>query len=613
MKFPGQTASVLTGLLATSLLTVGMASAQTGGLEALVEKAQTAMDQNEWQQALDFNRQAITRYGGDAALKSYGAQFGSIYYRKGLCEMKLKRWQDAITSFETCYRDFPNKGVGSTGGNVFQKLALLKWGEAAMAAGQWQVALGRFAKFTEERDRIRDAFPQGSFHINTAICHYKLGQVAAGNESLEIAIRNKQHFPTPEVGIVAAFQELVRASIATKSEQALLDFIGKNRGELTISAAEMRRFNAVFLGLAGNALTADMTRTAIAVYQFVGSDGFGADAPDVVRLSALAVIHEKRGNVRGALAAYRQLEDYYRASPGRAANLYQLVRCAALVGEMDLARESARTLFATFPDSPKLTELREAGLSFSEEELAEKVPPLSLPFPVPDTILPAGDGFSVAIDLYQGRKYVEAKDAFVSLRKQAEASSPVDEATAAFAGYQVAECLRKTADWKNLAKYNSTVPTSAVLGEDRLRQLEINGLWELARLKSWERLELACAARMKSLLPPDQRAQVACCLGLALEGLKRPEEALDAYQIALTADAGASEDVARQAALRILAIHLEDSTVRDQMDGKTPVESQDYSPLKEAAAVANLFEMSFGAGASLPQEFLPFLKFAAGK
>ncbi|RYD37866.1 MAG: tetratricopeptide repeat protein, partial [Verrucomicrobiaceae bacterium] len=175
------------------------ATAQDKGLGGIIERATAAMDAGEWQEAFDLANRAVRLYGEDDPRKVYGAQFGSVYYRKGLCEMKLKRWEDAMRSFEICYRDFPN--TAGDKGNIYQKMALLKWGEAAMGAEKPQVAIGYFAKFLEERDRTRDVFPQGSFYINLAICHYKLGHLPEGNDNLEIAIRNKGHFPTPDTGI----------------------------------------------------------------------------------------------------------------------------------------------------------------------------------------------------------------------------------------------------------------------------------------------------------------------------------------------------------------------------------------------------------------------------
>lgn len=251
------------------VLSIPASAAQDDDLGTLVNNALTAMKEEKWEEALSFNAQAVERYGGNQPLKLFGPKFGSIYYRKGICEMKLRKWNDAIASFETCYRDFPNPEGGVGRDNPFHKMALLKWGEAAMGAENWELAISQFQKFLAERDKERDTYPQGPFHIGMAVCHYKLGRIPEGSEHLEIAIKNKISFPTPETGIVAGFQELVLACIVKRNEQALLDFITKNRGELIIDPYLMQQYSRVFMKLAGDAVAADMDRAAFALYQFI--------------------------------------------------------------------------------------------------------------------------------------------------------------------------------------------------------------------------------------------------------------------------------------------------------------------------------------------------------
>ncbi len=587
------------------------AFSQNEGLEALVEKSRVAMEGSRWEEALDLNSQAVARFGQEQPMRRYGAQFGVIHYHKGLCEMKLKRWQEAMRSFETCYRDFPNEGV--TRNNQFQKMALLKWGEAAMGAGDWELAISRFAKFTDERDKNRDRFPQGAFHINLAVCQYKLGNLPAGNENLEIAIRNKENFPTPESGIIAGFQALVEAAIAKRDEQALLDFIVKNRGELVIGPVEMANYSGVLLKLAGDALAAGMQRAAIAVYQFVPS--MEAGPADIIKLAAIALVHERNGNVRGAFAAYQQLEFYFPGAPDREEHLYHLVRTATLVGEADLARLYAGRLLRDFPQSPRLAEIRESGMEIPETEAT--TPPVKATETVPVGMpLPATPSFTAAIDLYQGRKYQEAKAAFSEINTRANAGNSPDDKTAVFAAFYETECLRKLGDLDGLAKALRKMERDPALGGHRLRQLEIDTLWESVGAKDWERIDQLARTRLHERLPGDQRAQVAFCHGLALEKLDRPLEALVALNAAMTADAGASEEIARQAALGVLRIHRADPGVQAALTGSGASDDNRESPgffrLKEAAAVAFLFELTLGAGTPLPPEFKEFLKHRAG-
>ena len=571
------------------------AGGENGGLEGWVAKSQVAMDRNRWEDALDLNKRVVSRYGQGNPRAVYGAQFGAVYFRKGICEMKLKRWDEAMKSFEICYRDFPNEGADQ--GNIYQKLALLKWGEAAMGAEAWEMAIQRFSKFTNERDRQRDSFPQGIFYVSLAVCQYKLGHLPEGNENLEIAIRNKADFPTPDSGIVAGFQALVETAITHKDEPALLDFIGKNRGGLIIQQEEMQKFATVFLKLAGDALAGGMQRAAVAIYQFIPDSDDGAT--ERVKLAAMALIHEKNGNVRGAFAAYRQLERYFPKAAEREENLYHLVRTAVLLEEEDPAKLYAGRLLAEFPKSGRLREIREAGIEFPETS----IPALPLK---QEAAVPAGSArphtpeFTAAMGLYQGRKYQEAKMAFSKIHGQA------DTETAIFAKFYLTECLRKLGDLDGLAEAVESLEKKPFLGTARLRQLRIDSLWKAVRTKSWDLLEPLASEWLDHELPSDQRAQVALCHGLALENLGQRIEALDAYHTAMTADAGASEEIAREAALSVLRIHHSDPNVQAALVGSTQ-DSLGFSHLKEAVAVASLFEATLAAGAALPQEFKCFL------
>lgn len=595
--------SPLISLSAVWLLSIP-AFSQNESLEALAEKSQTAMKEEKWQQALDFNTQAVNRYGQSEPLRKYGAQFGTIYYHKGVCEMKLKRWQDAMRSFESCYRHFPNEGADR--GNVFQKMALLKWGEAAMGAGQWELAVSCFTKFRDERNTLSDDFARGAFYINLAVCHYKLGHFPEGSENLEIAIQNKTDFPTPDAGIIAGFQALVEAAIAKPDEQVLLDFIAKNRGGLVIDPVEMERNSGAFLKLSGDALAAGMQRAAIELYQFVPA----TEAGEAIRLAAIALIHEKHGNVRGAFAAYQQLEQYFPAAANREESLYHLIRTAWLLGESDLARLYAGRLLKDFPNHPHLEELRTAGIQFSENDAAR--PPLKIVEPIiAAKPHPASREFTNAIDLYQGRKYREAKAAFEKIQHRLKASTPPDRDASTLAAFYNMECLRKLGDLDGLAAALRAFTKEPSLGSHRLRQLEIYTLWDAVRAKNWERLESLANERLQERQPGDQRAQVAYCLGLALENLGRPQEALNAFNTAMTADAGASEEIARNAALHVLGIHQADPEVRAALAKWETSVAEPNCPgllrVKEASAVTALFELTLGAGMPLPDEFNEFL------
>lgn len=221
--------------------------------------------------------------------------------------------------------------------------------------------------------------------------------------------------------------------------------------------------------------------------------------------------------------------------------------------------------------------------------------------------------YASAMDLYQARKYKEAKEKFAAVKLRFKPILNMENSPAALAGFHELECMRKLGDLDGLATALQTFIKDPLTRETQLRQLELYILWDAVRTKSWDRLEILAKERAETPLTAEQRAQVAYCHGLALEGLNRPQEALIPYETAVTADAGASEEIVRQATLRILAIHYADPEVKNAIKvWGTDNENKNgkgYSDVKEAAAVAKLFEMSLGAGTALPAEYKTFLKY----
>lgn len=228
--------------------------------------------------------------------------------------------------------------------------------------------------------------------------------------------------------------------------------------------------------------------------------------------------------------------------------------------------------------------------------------------------IPEPPDFSGAMDLYQARRFTEAKARFAAVKQQFAPVRTLKNNPGALAAFYELECLRKLGDLDGLAAALQGFSKDALTDETQLRQMELYLLWDAVRGKNWELAGRLANERAKTRLPGDQRAQVAWCHGLAVENLGRPHEALFLYQTAMTADAGASVEIARQAALRVLAIHKADPAVQAAIkawgakdEDKT---SQGRAALLEAAAVARLYELALGGGTPLPAEYknLPAFK-----
>lgn len=400
---------ILSPLLGAFLAVTFVAAPAQAQLEdtpqSLNAQATNEMKAGKWAEAHKLLKKCTDRFDKVAATL-YGPQFGVTWYRKGYCELKLKMYDDAMKSFETCYKKYSNKNKEG-GGNVYNKKALLYWGQAAQGAEDWGLAIRMYKKFLEERDKTKeaDSYQRGAFYIWMSICNFKLEKIAEGIQHFETALKNKVEFATPEAGIVAAFQTLVDAVIEKRDEKALLAFIDQNRADIVIEPYDMQPYSPLFLGLAGKAYNADMERSAFVLYQLIPptqvmledaksrlarlggrvgiKDGArvirGQNLKDsievleknvssggpheVIQLSATAFLHEKYGNVRGAFAAYEQLELVYSKSKKREKHLYNLTRTASMIGEI-LSTEKYGSLFLkTFPNSEHVPAVRRMMLT----------------------------------------------------------------------------------------------------------------------------------------------------------------------------------------------------------------------------------------------------------
>lgn len=231
--------------------------------------------------------------------------------------------------------------------------------------------------------------------------------------------------------------------------------------------------------------------------------------------------------------------------------------------------------------------------------------------------VPEPRDFAEAMDLYQARKHAEARARFVAVKERYRPIEGLEDSVSTLAAFYEMECLRKEGNLDGLAAALQKFTKGPLSREYQARQLELYVFWDAVRTKSWERLETLARERSNMRLPGDQRAQIAYCQGLALENLQRSDEALISYNIAITADAGASVEITRQAALRILGLYHRDPEVIAALKiralGKETAPPKAAAKLASAEAMANLFQRSLGAGLSLPSEFREFLKTASGK
>lgn len=228
--------------------------------------------------------------------------------------------------------------------------------------------------------------------------------------------------------------------------------------------------------------------------------------------------------------------------------------------------------------------------------------------------------YAEAIDLYQGRNYEEAREKFAEVRENYKKLIALPDNHSSLAAFFEMECLRKLErldDLKEARDRFLPADRESLTRPHQLRQLELYNMWDAVRTADWGRLELICRERLEQKMPGYQRAQVGYCMGLALEGQQRPIEAINAYNIAMTADTGASEVITANAALNALRLYSEDELVQQAVRFKgTPDEDPNSAAtarIQEAAALASLYELTLGGGSPLPEKFRYLLDHLPGE
>lgn len=220
-----------------------------------------------------------------------------------------------------------------------------------------------------------------------------------------------------------------------------------------------------------------------------------------------------------------------------------------------------------------------------------------------------------ALDLYEGRKYAEAMNAFIKVKNRYMRMFPgLPNNPGVMASYYELECLRKLNDLEGLRVALQKFKKGNLTRKVPLQQIEIYLLWDAIRANlNQEALKIVEQYEGKRL-PGHQRAQIAYCHGRALEGLsKPPHEILLAYQTAITADAGASQSLVRDAILRSLEILNNDQEVKDakrtfdESDGQELIRG--FTKVMEAAGLCSMFQIQLATGEPLPQKYRHFLSY----
>jgi hypothetical protein len=225
--------------------------------------------------------------------------------------------------------------------------------------------------------------------------------------------------------------------------------------------------------------------------------------------------------------------------------------------------------------------------------------------------------YAAAIDLYEGRKYKEAQEAFAAVKERCKPLATIPDNFHTLAAFHEMECLRQLGDYEGLATALKSFIKDPLTRENQLRQLDLYIMWDAVRALAWDRVLIIASERDAEVLPGYQRAQVAYCKALALDNLGRGGEAVIEYNIAMTADSGASEILAQQAGLKALGVYHKDQEVQLAMQNwGTKDENKNtpgYTRLTEAAVLAVFYLKYLSLGKALPAELMAFEKYVAAK
>ena len=72
------------------------------GIDVAWSNSLTSMRAKKWAEAHAVLSKACRTFDG-RAMQLFGPKFGWFWYHKGYCELKLKKWDDAMESFKKCY------------------------------------------------------------------------------------------------------------------------------------------------------------------------------------------------------------------------------------------------------------------------------------------------------------------------------------------------------------------------------------------------------------------------------------------------------------------------------------------------------------------------------
>lgn len=481
-------------------------------LQGLFEKAGELMEAGNWEEALKPLDIILTDFA-EGALEEYGPMFGVMHYRKGFCLKNLKRFEEALAAYQTCYDKFPNApGTPPAKKNPVFELARLEMGIIKQAMGKHEEAIKDYEAFAAA-PAPAGTYDDTAFRIQAAACYTKAGRPERGRQLIEQLFQAPAgpNAPRPDAlmrALLTLVDDWTSATDAAAAAQEAHRFLDTYGSRFRVPAFDMQRFefNNRLLALARKAADNQQSTLAIRLISLMASTSdvlddlqgraqrmlpavsdalqkeiektkaqlTSPDALDWVSQLSLAGAYERSGNPTAAFAIYQRCLEALPQSPHREIMVFGAMRCAVAIGQMDVAQRLGSLFRKEFPKS----------------QYASAVSTMQLE------------------SLFFSRNYQDALDLAQSIRDTLDAKSPERDLADFVIGASLFNLDRSSEAQPELAKHIQQFPDSRF--KEHVRFFSASAL---QRLKDWKAASEAFAAFAKDFPQSDYRGYALMDLG----------------------------------------------------------------------------------------------------
>lgn len=381
------------------------AKATDAGAERATLTAVGLMKRGQWNEALSIFNQIIGEWGNDAFYQKLPA-FGTVYYNRGFCEMKLRQYPEAVESFKKCHEDFSDdiaEGEANSTSNVYWKTAVFQWAAAEQYQENYEEAIKRYLQFMNlQPTAAKDQFNPAVYHINLGICYAKIDDRtnAESNVAKAFGLARRYRLPISSLwpGFLAVLESYVRAEGDEEAAGASA-FVDKFSPVLLTEPLPHGYYSSRILKLAQDAVATDLVGLGWRLYGLVPKTDavlLAGRLADPSQISAaekraietfqqkkdsgepleiatyfgLSKLYESVGDTRAQFAIYDYMGTHFLKTQYRPSILYLATKTASEIGEMADAQRHGLNFLDEFPDhelAPDVSALLLSSMFFNGE------------------------------------------------------------------------------------------------------------------------------------------------------------------------------------------------------------------------------------------------------